>query len=374
MLRRESTESVKSLNSLKSGSIKSETSQKSDADRLIDAIQQPLQFSERASASPDRNVARRSTSFESPVSSPKAKSLPLPMELKSAIKTSGWEKIQGSGTPLRPIRVPDDYMEEPSASKPGPRVLFEEPESVGARSDTTELSKIHTPDTLSVLVAEDDPINSKIMKKRLEKLGHSVYMTVNGEECSSAYGEQSGGFDAILMDLQMPIVDGFSSTKMIRSYEKTHGQSCLSGRARNNGRIPIFAVSASLNEKEREKYVQTGFDGWILKPVDFKRVELLLRGIVDTDARNQCLYEPGKWERGGWFSPREDQEDPFIVDTRPSQEKPTAVSESSTDEEPVERQADRPTLSQMSSSEVTVIPGGETRRQSQSGSSGRGGD
>lgn len=51
--------------------------------------------------------------------------------------------------------------------------------------------------------AEDDPINSKIMKKRLEKLGHTAYMTVNGEECSSAHGEQASTFDAVLMDLQV---------------------------------------------------------------------------------------------------------------------------------------------------------------------------
>jgi DNA-binding response OmpR family regulator len=127
------------------------------------------------------------------------------------------------------------------------------------------------------------------------------------------------------MDLQMPIVDGFSSTKMIRSYEKTQGKSCLSSRAGQNGRVPILAVSASLVEKERNKYVQTGFDGWILKPVDFKRVDLLLKGIVDEEARNECLYEPGKSESGGWFSPSEEQHDPYNVDTHPSQEKPTMV-------------------------------------------------
>lgn len=125
----------------------------------------------------------------------------------------------------------------------------------------------------------------------------------------------------------MPIVDGFSSTKMIRSFEKTHASSCLSPRARMNGRIPIFAVSASLVEREREKYIATGFDGWILKPVDFKRVSLLLNGITDDDVRNTCVYQKGKWEEGGWFQKREDQQTMFDVDTKPSQEKPTAETE-----------------------------------------------
>jgi CheY-like chemotaxis protein len=123
----------------------------------------------------------------------------------------------------------------------------------------------------------------------------------------------------------MPIVDGFSSTKMIRSFEKTHSTICLSRRARLNSRIPIFAVSASLVENERRKYMQTGFDGWILKPVDFERVGLILKGLIDAEARKECLYQPGKWERGGWF---EDQ--PFVPDvqdinTKPCDEPPTTL-------------------------------------------------
>lgn len=123
----------------------------------------------------------------------------------------------------------------------------------------------------------------------------------------------------------MPIVDGFSSTKMIRSFEKTHSATCLSRRARFNSRIPVFAVSASLVEKERERYIETGFDGWILKPVDFKRVGLLLQGIVDEDARKACLYQSGRWEQGGWFEDRPSQHDVHQLDTRPSGKPPTRV-------------------------------------------------
>lgn len=130
----------------------------------------------------------------------------------------------------------------------------------------------------------------------------------------------------------MPIVDGFSSVKMIRSLEKIKPSSCLSPRAITNGRIPIFAVSASLVEREREKYISAGFDGWILKPVDFKRVNVLLRGVVDVETRNACLYEPGKWEQGGWFVKKEDQQDMFQVETRPSQLRPTAEAEKEKEE------------------------------------------
>lgn len=99
----------------------------------------------------------------------------------------------------------------------------------------------------------------------------------------------------------MPIVDGLTSTKMIRSYEKTHNSHSLSERARLNYRIPIIAVSASLLERERQTYIDAGFDAWILKPVSFDRLQILLTGIVDPSTREDALYKPGKWESGGWF-------------------------------------------------------------------------
>lgn len=87
---------------------------------------------------------------------------------------------------------------------------------------------------------------------------------------------------------------------MIRRFEKSP-QHC--GLASKNGRVPIFAVSASLVERERKTYSGAGFDGWILKPIDFKRLNTLLLGLLDDSIRDTCLYVPGQWERGGWFSP-----------------------------------------------------------------------
>lgn len=103
----------------------------------------------------------------------------------------------------------------------------------------------------------------------------------------------------------MPIVDGLTSTKMIRAFENSGEHGGHSSIANHNGRIPIFAVSASLIEREREKYVSAGFDGWILKPIDFRRLNTLLLGIVEDDIRATCLYAPGQWERGGWFNVRD---------------------------------------------------------------------
>ena len=213
-------------------------------------------------------------------------------------------------------------------------------------------------ENLQVLVAEDDPINSKIIKKRLEKLGHNVYLTVNGEECSSTFGERPLCFDVILMDMQvsifpsfnimhanlsyqMPIVDGLTSTKMIRSFEKSHPNGTLAKRTALNGRTPIFAVSASLFEKERQSYIDVGFDGWILKPIDFKRLSVLLSGIIEQGTRESNLYRPGHWEQGGWFCRR--QSDVFSSNTKPSTTARVTSTkpEGSSPAEPKESQTDR---------------------------------
>jgi CheY-like chemotaxis protein len=117
----------------------------------------------------------------------------------------------------------------------------------------------------------------------------------------------------------MPIVDGLTSTKMIRSYEKTH-TNIYSPRAALCGRIPIVAVSASLLEKDRQQYIDAGFDAWILKPISFDRLNKLMTAIVDKDIRRQCLYEPGEWEKGGWF--HEGKASVDEVSTKPSDKPP----------------------------------------------------
>ncbi|OQE13997.1 hypothetical protein PENFLA_c041G03009 [Penicillium flavigenum] len=150
---------------------------------------------------------------------------------------------------------------------------------------------------LHVLVAEDDPINSTIVQKRLEKFGHTVHMTSNGKECASAYKADPTRFDAVLMDLQMPIVDGLGAMQMIREFEQQE----LANENTPAPRIPIFAVSASLLEKNRKMYMDSGFDGWVMKPIDFHRVDRLLGGVRLKWVREEVGYQPGVWEAGGWF-------------------------------------------------------------------------
>lgn len=95
----------------------------------------------------------------------------------------------------------------------------------------------------------------------------------------------------------------------------------LSRRARLNGRIPIIAVSASLEESKRQTYIDAGFDAWILKPITFSRLQELMTGIVEPQVREEALYKPGDWERGGWFELA--KPDLFQAETEPSERIPT---------------------------------------------------
>lgn len=100
----------------------------------------------------------------------------------------------------------------------------------------------------------------------------------------------------------MPIVDGTESTRMIRQFEQEF-QPPLSEKASRNGHVPVFAVSASLLEKNAQLYIEAGFDGWIMKPINFNRLGVLLDSLENHDIRNATIYRPGYWELGGWFKP-----------------------------------------------------------------------
>lgn len=104
----------------------------------------------------------------------------------------------------------------------------------------------------------------------------------------------------------MPIMDGGTSASQIRNFESELKQP-IPARHATHGRIPIFAVSASLYEARIVEYMDMGFDGWILKPIDFQRLNKLLVATKNPSVRSELEYVPGKWEQGGWFLGSVDQ-------------------------------------------------------------------
>jgi light-regulated signal transduction histidine kinase (bacteriophytochrome)/CheY-like chemotaxis protein len=162
---------------------------------------------------------------------------------------------------------------------------------------------------LRVLVVEDDPINRMILKKRLALDGHIVMLAVNGEEGVRQFKENGQEMDVILMDLQMPICNGQDACRRIRACEEERGSGSgnkLANRPAShvlNGRIPIFAVSATLDFKMRQEMCDIGMDGWVLKPIDFNRLRSIMRGLTHVEQRERERWKPGHvWEQGGWLS------------------------------------------------------------------------
>jgi PAS domain S-box-containing protein len=107
---------------------------------------------------------------------------------------------------------------------------------------------------LKILVAEDTGFNQKFIRRLLEKRGHRATIVTNGNEAVSSFS--AGTYDLILMDVQMPEMDGFEATAKIRDIEKGRG-----------GHIPIIALTAHAIKGDRERCLAAGMDGYVPKPI-----------------------------------------------------------------------------------------------------------
>jgi PAS domain S-box-containing protein len=113
--------------------------------------------------------------------------------------------------------------------------------------------------SLKVLLAEDSAVNQKLAVSLLKRAGHEVIVAGDGLEAVAAVEREK--FDLVLMDVQMPELDGFGATKQIRERERTTG-----------GHVPIIAVTAHAMKGDRERCLAAGMDGYISKPI--RSVEL----------------------------------------------------------------------------------------------------
>ena len=113
---------------------------------------------------------------------------------------------------------------------------------------------VHYAPPLRVLLAEDNPVNRRVASRLLEKRGHTVLSAVNGAEALSLLNHEQ--IDLILMDVQMPVMDGLQTTAAIRRKEEGSGR-----------RLPIVAMTAYAMDGDRERCLAAGMDGYVAKPV-----------------------------------------------------------------------------------------------------------
>jgi two-component system sensor histidine kinase/response regulator len=123
-----------------------------------------------------------------------------------------------------------------------------------------------------ILLAEDYPTNQQVALSHMRSAGHIVDLVENGQEAVSAY--ERGTYDMIIMDMQMPIMDGYKAIGMIRHMESNSARSSESSQ-----HIPIIAVTANAMKEDREKCLAAGADDYISKPL----------------TKNRLLATIGKW-------------------------------------------------------------------------------
>ena len=120
-----------------------------------------------------------------------------------------------------------------------------------------------------VLVVEDDEISSQTVTFMLERCGHRVAAASNGQEALARLREER--FDVVIMDIQMPVMDGVEATRRIRSdVSFTEG-----------GRIPIIAMTAYAMAGDREKFLAAGMDGYVPKPVNMDALRETLERVLE---------------------------------------------------------------------------------------------
>jgi two-component system, sensor histidine kinase and response regulator len=124
--------------------------------------------------------------------------------------------------------------------------------------------------SLTILLAEDNSVNQRLAVRILEKRGHRIVVAQTGRQALEILTQQS--CDVVLMDVQMPDMDGFETTAAIREGEKTTGR-----------RIPIIAMTANAMPGDRQQCIEAGMDDYISKPIQTKELfEVLQKAIPNT--------------------------------------------------------------------------------------------
>ncbi len=130
---------------------------------------------------------------------------------------------------------------------------------------------------LRILLAEDNPINQTVVARMLEKSGHILTLAQNGQEALSMF--QTRTFDLIFMDVQMPGVDGLTSTRKIRECERGKGS-----------HIPIVAMTAHALKGDKERCLEAGMDGYLSKPVSGRSIQDAIAQFVSGEPKASAAH------------------------------------------------------------------------------------
>ena len=118
----------------------------------------------------------------------------------------------------------------------------------------------------TILIVDDDPANLLMIQAMLERLGASILKASNGQEAINVFAKTR--IDLVLMDCQMPVMDGYEATKIVRKY---------------NAQVPILAMGASLTVEDQSKCLKSGMNGFISKPIEIENLIINLKKFLEPD-------------------------------------------------------------------------------------------
>ena len=142
-------------------------------------------------------------------------------------------------------------------------------EEVYGSEDTIESSAIHTIKGKRILLVEDNELNAEIAKTVLEDVGALITRAENGQQALELFKEKPAGtFDVILMDLMMPVMDGYTATRKIRELERSDAKT-----------VPIIAMTANAFQEDAEKCIAVGMNAHLAKPLDIEKMKKIIKSI-----------------------------------------------------------------------------------------------
>ena len=143
-------------------------------------------------------------------------------------------------------------------------------EEVYGSRNAIKTSAIHTIKGKRILIAEDNELNAEIAKTVLEDVGALVTRVEDGQQAVELFKEKPAGtFDAILMDLMMPVMDGYTATRKIRELERSDAKT-----------VPIIAMTANAFQEDAEKCIAVGMNAHLAKPLDVEKVMITICHLV----------------------------------------------------------------------------------------------
>ena len=143
-------------------------------------------------------------------------------------------------------------------------------EEVYGSEDTIESSAIHTIKGKRILLVEDNELNAEIAKTVLEDVGALIIRAENGQQALELFKEKPAGtFDVILMDLMMPVMDGYTATRKIRELERSDAKT-----------VPIIAMTANAFQEDAEKCIAVGMNAHLAKPLDIEKMMITICHLV----------------------------------------------------------------------------------------------